>query len=99
MPVPAKPPSANCLRAALTMTAHVSSSQRTCGRPRPRCGSAASPPLPLLPLIFVTAMLSDDACHSIDSPNMGVILENVKFPNYPAAGLSNFSFLGNGIDG
>src|SRR5262245_11500341 len=26
-------------------------------------------------------MLSDDACHSIDSPNMAAILENVKFPN------------------
>jgi hypothetical protein len=26
-------------------------------------------------------MLLDDACHSIDSINMGAILENVKFPN------------------
>jgi hypothetical protein len=26
-------------------------------------------------------MLLDDACHSIDSPNMVAILENVKFPN------------------
>jgi membrane fusion protein (multidrug efflux system) len=25
----------------------------------------------------------NDACHSIDSPNMPAILENVKFPNYP----------------
>src|SRR5246127_4906526 len=28
-------------------------------------------------------MLLDDACHSIDSPNMRCILENVKFPNSP----------------
>jgi membrane fusion protein (multidrug efflux system) len=27
-------------------------------------------------------MRLDDACHSIDSPNVGGILENVKFPNY-----------------
>jgi hypothetical protein len=27
-------------------------------------------------------MLLDDACHSIDSPNMAAILEKVKFPNY-----------------
>jgi hypothetical protein len=26
-------------------------------------------------------MLLNDDCHSIDSFNMGVILENVKFPN------------------
>ena len=28
------------------------------------------------------AMLLHDACHSIDSPNIGSILENIKFPNY-----------------
>jgi hypothetical protein len=28
-------------------------------------------------------MLLNDACHSIDSLNMGVILEIVKFPYYP----------------
>jgi hypothetical protein len=30
-------------------------------------------------------MLLDDDCHSIDSPNMAGILENVKFPNSIAA--------------
>jgi hypothetical protein len=30
---------------------------------------------------IVRAMLLDDACHSIDSPNLGSILEKVKFPN------------------
>jgi hypothetical protein len=29
----------------------------------------------------IQAMLLDDACHSIDSPNMRSILENIKFPN------------------
>jgi hypothetical protein len=81
MPVPAKPLAANAWRAASTMTARVSSSQRTWGRPRPRCGSAAGPS-PSRSLVFVTAMLLHDACHSIDSSNMEVILENVKFPNY-----------------
>jgi hypothetical protein len=28
-----------------------------------------------------SAMLLHDDCHSIDSPNMSLILENVKFPN------------------
>src|SRR5215470_5914156 len=28
-------------------------------------------------------MLLYEGCHSIDSSNMGAILENVKFPNYP----------------
>jgi hypothetical protein len=40
----------------------------------------------LLSLILVIpvhprAMLLNDACHSIDTPNMGSILENIKFPN------------------
>jgi hypothetical protein len=39
----------------------------------------------------VTAMLLDDACHSIDSLNMRAILENVKFPNYLAAKRSGIS--------
>src|ERR1700761_2438720 len=96
MLVPAKPLAANCLRAAATTTALVSSSQRTCGRPRPRCGSAARLSSPAL--IFVTAMLLHDACHSIDSPKVGAILENVKFPNYLIAGRKEFPLLGNGID-
>jgi hypothetical protein len=39
----------------------------------------------------------DDACHSIDSPKVGVILENVKFPNYPYPGGEIFPIPGNGI--
>jgi hypothetical protein len=39
----------------------------------------------------VRAMLLDDACHSIDSPNMRSILENVKFPNYPRIGRKRIS--------
>jgi hypothetical protein len=49
------------------ISARVSSSVRSCGRPRLRHA--------------VRAMLLNDDCHSIDSFNMGVILENVKFPN------------------
>jgi hypothetical protein len=41
-------------------------------------------------------MLLDDACHSIDSPNLGAILENIKFPNYPAAEPINSPFLAMG---
>jgi hypothetical protein len=37
-------------------------------------------------------MLLDDDCHSIDSPNMRVILENVKFPNSIAAEEPNSAF-------
>jgi hypothetical protein len=31
-------------------------------------------------LVSISAMLLDDACHSIDSPNVSAILENIKFP-------------------
>jgi hypothetical protein len=41
-------------------------------------------------------MLLNDACHSIDSPNMGAILENVKFPNYPIRSKKRISFSGQG---
>src|SRR6267378_31404 len=53
------------------MIRRVSSSGRTCGRPRQRRSRVVS----------VSAMLLDDACHSIDSPYVGPILENIKFPN------------------
>src|ERR1700688_1121536 len=55
------------------MTSRVSSSGRTWGRPRQRRSFGVS----------ISAMLLHDACHSIDSPNVGRILENIKFPNYP----------------
>src|SRR5229473_7116667 len=54
------------------MIRRVSSSGRTCGRPRQRRSRVVS----------ISAMLLHDACHSIDSPNVGPILENIKFPNY-----------------
>jgi hypothetical protein len=41
-------------------------------------------------------MLLDDACHSIDSPNMEAILENVKFPNYPSQANGSFIVLATG---
>src|SRR3569833_1425846 len=50
----------------------VSSSLRSCGRPRTRRSGDDS----------VSAMLLHDACHSIDSFKMGLILDTVKFPNY-----------------
>jgi hypothetical protein len=31
-------------------------------------------------VVSVSAMLLHDACHSIDSPKLGSILENIKFP-------------------
>src|SRR5689334_18501598 len=34
--------------------------------------------------------LTDD-CHSIDRPNMGDILENIKFPNYPEGDMNSQS--------
>jgi hypothetical protein len=37
-------------------------------------------------------MLLNDACHSIDTPNMGAILENVKFPNYPSSSPDRLEF-------
>src|SRR6266404_506669 len=49
----------------------VSSSGRTCGRPRQRRSW----------MVSTSAMLLHDACHSIDSPNVGPIMENIKFPN------------------
>jgi hypothetical protein len=41
-------------------------------------------------------MLLDDACHSIDSLNMRAILENVKFPNYPAGPSANYRWFTDG---
>jgi hypothetical protein len=43
-----------------------------CGR---ACGADGSAMVP------ISAMLLHDACHSIDSPHVGPILENIKFPN------------------
>ncbi|MGA7804539.1 hypothetical protein, partial [Bradyrhizobium sp.] len=48
--------------------------------------------------IFVIAMLLNDICHSIDSPNMGTILENIKFPKYPGAQRLQFPFVRKGIE-
>ena len=39
-------------------------------------------------------MLLNDDCHSIDSPNMPCILENVKFPNSPYRDGNEFRFYG-----
>src|SRR6478672_8011000 len=61
------------------MTRRVSSSGRTCGRPRQRLSWVVS----------VSAMLLDDACHSIDSGKVCPILENNKFPNSAAASGAN----------
>src|SRR5882672_8234720 len=49
----------------------VSSSGRSCGRPRQRRSVEDS----------ALAMFLHDACHSIDSSDIGFILEIVKFPN------------------
>src|SRR6478609_10802925 len=53
------------------MICRVSSSGRSCGRPRSRRREEDS----------ALAMLLHDACHSIDSSDIGPILETVKFPN------------------
>src|SRR5260370_11785971 len=58
------------------MIRRVSSSGRTCGRPRQRRSW----------LVSISAMLLHDACHSIDSPKIGSILENIKFPNFLSSG-------------
>src|SRR6185437_1579176 len=50
----------------------VSSSGRSCGRPRQRRSAE----------VFAAVMPLHDACHSIDSSYIGLILETVKFPNY-----------------
>src|SRR5580704_3296784 len=57
------------------MSCRVSSSGRSCGRPRQRRSWS------LVWTVSILAMLLHDACHSIDSPKIGSILENVKFPN------------------
>src|ERR1700722_15606081 len=69
----------------------VSSSGRTCGRPRQRLSSEAALAVSwaasreagsaISGSGVILAMLLHDACHSIDSPNVGAILENIKFPN------------------
>src|SRR3954465_13809736 len=53
------------------MICRVSSSGRSCGRPRSRRAGED----------FSGAMFLHDACHSIDSPDIRLILEIVKFPN------------------
>src|ERR1700738_1600619 len=53
----------------------VSASGRTCGRPRQRRSWVVS----------ISAMPLHDACHSIDSSNVGSILENIKFPKWADA--------------
>src|SRR5882672_9786426 len=53
------------------MICRVSSSGRSCGRPRSRRRGEDS----------ALAMFLHDACHSIDSFDIGYILEIVKFPN------------------
>src|ERR1700722_15031204 len=76
----------------------VSSSGRTCRRPPRRRASTTPWPASWPACCGVPraasweagdfwrgamlAMLLHDACHSIDSPNVGCILENIKFPNY-----------------
>ena len=42
-----------------------------------RCGRLS---LFIVRVRLISAMLLNDACHPIDSPNMGSILENIKFP-------------------
>src|ERR1035441_230137 len=67
----------------------VSPSGRTCGRPRQRLPSEAALAVSWAASWqagdcwwgVILAMLLHDACHSIDSPNVGAILENIKFPN------------------
>src|SRR5664279_1191667 len=67
----------------------VSSSGRTCGRPRQRLPSEAALAVSWAACWqagdcwwgVILAMPLHDACHSIDSLNIGDILENIKFPN------------------
>src|SRR6266550_7323871 len=61
------------------MIRRVSSSGRSCGRPRQRLSRVVS----------ISAMPLHDACHSIDSRNVCLILENVKFPNSAVVRRSN----------